>query len=653
MADIKIAVACHKPSELPNNSIYCPVQVGSAIAKTRMSGMRHDDEGENISDKNASYCELTAQYWAWKNLSADYLGLCHYRRYLTFPEGNYELDERRQIQAGILDEYNMKRFGLLDESLMHAVIEDNDCVVGELEDVSGLNTPRGKQKTAYQHWAAHDRDLINVHDLDRLIELVDELYPQYSEDMHEYLSGKLFLGYNCFVMRSELFDQLCSFEFDVLEKLEGQVELVNYNQMRTRIFGFMAEILYSVFIYHLEKTGHRVKHVPLVYFNETDPVETLTPSPVEGAIPVVVNLVDELLDQSILDVTIRSFVETCNPDTNYDLLVVQKGISAFLKNQLTHLCEDAKNVSLRFVDAEKLNVGLFERAGHCEIKLRGQRIKKSIDIEALLPWILPAYSKVVSVEWHTLFLKPVDELWNFPIEEGCVLAASRSLIDLARINTATDGLFLHAKRDMKMEDPYRFFDSSVMLLDLERMRNDADKEKLVVLAQAQRFQMGANELMNAVYEGRVSYFGFEWSYPALSDSWRKNLAPAAPLQVFKDYQGVDEPRILQYDRGMLASPLSNECSALFWSLAKRGHFYEQILLTCIADKYQPLKEKKPVVMRVVDALLPAGSDRRKIPADIAGSALSLVYPEGTKRRERIDETWTTSRFKSRLLKHMK
>ena len=35
------------------------------------SGVQSDDEGDNIAHLNPYYCELTAQYWAWKHARAD------------------------------------------------------------------------------------------------------------------------------------------------------------------------------------------------------------------------------------------------------------------------------------------------------------------------------------------------------------------------------------------------------------------------------------------------------------------------------------------------------------------------------------------------------------------------------------------------------
>ena len=81
---VKILIACHKPSPIPKAEVLFPVLVGKKGADIQMD-IQGDDEGENISDKNYCYCELTALYWAWKNLKdVDVIGLCHYRRYFDF-----------------------------------------------------------------------------------------------------------------------------------------------------------------------------------------------------------------------------------------------------------------------------------------------------------------------------------------------------------------------------------------------------------------------------------------------------------------------------------------------------------------------------------------------------------------------------------------
>ena len=78
MNSIKILIACHKPTDFLASDCLQPIQVGAAKAAVRLPDMLHDDEGENISALNPMYCELTAQYWAWKNLPGDDSGLAHY-----------------------------------------------------------------------------------------------------------------------------------------------------------------------------------------------------------------------------------------------------------------------------------------------------------------------------------------------------------------------------------------------------------------------------------------------------------------------------------------------------------------------------------------------------------------------------------------------
>ena len=85
---IKILVACHKADpNIRQDDIYMPIQVGKALHPELDLGFQCDNTGDNISEKNGSYCELTALYWAWKNLKdVDYIGLCHYRRYFDLTE---------------------------------------------------------------------------------------------------------------------------------------------------------------------------------------------------------------------------------------------------------------------------------------------------------------------------------------------------------------------------------------------------------------------------------------------------------------------------------------------------------------------------------------------------------------------------------------
>ena len=111
MKNIKILVATHKKYKMPSDTnMYLPIHVGCEGKKNL--GFQGDNSGENISDLNPYYCELTGLFWAWKNLDCDYLGLVHYRRYFTKMTKKY--NESINIDDVILNRYEIEE--LLENS---------------------------------------------------------------------------------------------------------------------------------------------------------------------------------------------------------------------------------------------------------------------------------------------------------------------------------------------------------------------------------------------------------------------------------------------------------------------------------------------------------------------------------------------------------
>lgn len=79
--NLSMYVVGHRDFEIPSNAnkAYKPIMVGNYTGESQYL---RDNIGDNISDKNLYYCELTACYWIWKNDNAsDIVGICHYRRY--------------------------------------------------------------------------------------------------------------------------------------------------------------------------------------------------------------------------------------------------------------------------------------------------------------------------------------------------------------------------------------------------------------------------------------------------------------------------------------------------------------------------------------------------------------------------------------------
>ena len=133
MSTIRIFVT-HTPNKndyLVENSMMVNVIAGGKFqTKDVPPNMVLDNTGDNISEKNKKYCELTTQYWAWKNVEADYYGFCHYRRFLIMKENNDKENksERGQIISSVLNEYTAEKYQLSNESAMESYVNVENVV---------------------------------------------------------------------------------------------------------------------------------------------------------------------------------------------------------------------------------------------------------------------------------------------------------------------------------------------------------------------------------------------------------------------------------------------------------------------------------------------------------------------------------------------
>lgn len=220
--DIKILVAAHKPYWMPDDDVYLPIQVGAA-GKGSL-GWRRDDEGDNISEKNPNYCELTALYWAWKNLNADYIGLCHYRRYFAFHT--------------LLARMKKKKHRILKRKNYETVLNHYDIIVPKTKSF-------GKLCVWEQYANCH-----HINDLEQVKEILFGLYPEYRYAFSTVMKRHSLHCYNMFVMRKDLFQRYCQWLFSILFELEKEIDISKYDTYQARVYGFLSERLFNVWIEH-------------------------------------------------------------------------------------------------------------------------------------------------------------------------------------------------------------------------------------------------------------------------------------------------------------------------------------------------------------------------------------------------------------------
>ncbi len=208
---IIIFLATHVKFTPPGNPLYVPLHVGREGKQDL--GYLADNIGENISDMNDLFGELTGLFWIWRNIrDIDYVGLCHYRRY--FLNGSGRLMEREEY-LGLLENY--------------------DVIVPNHAECQG---------SYYEHYGkAHDAGYLDV-----IGDTIARLCPEYSESYQKAMRGNIFFSGNLMAAGLPLVKAYAEWLFTIFMEAADKIDVSGYDSYHRRIYGFLSEQMLYVYM---------------------------------------------------------------------------------------------------------------------------------------------------------------------------------------------------------------------------------------------------------------------------------------------------------------------------------------------------------------------------------------------------------------------
>lgn len=202
------------------------LQVGAAHCRERVAEIL-DCDGENISEKNGNYSELTGLYWIWKNRLQKAQKGIKSMKYSESREGAATLE----TYCGLA---HYRRMLDLDSDDLLRLADNGVDVV--------LPYPMPYEPNIGEH---HKRYLSH-RDWEALLQALGELQPEYAVAFSKILCQKYLYNYNIILARESVLADYCSWLFPILERTE-KLSIPKGKDRSDRYIGYMGESLCTLY----------------------------------------------------------------------------------------------------------------------------------------------------------------------------------------------------------------------------------------------------------------------------------------------------------------------------------------------------------------------------------------------------------------------
>lgn len=477
MSNIKIFLSYHKNYHMFKTSVLTPIHVGAVLSDNSLNILR-DDSGDNISNRNQTFCELTAQYWAWKNVNSEYIGFMHYRRLFNFSTDIFPEDKWGTIVEHNVNELSNKY--KINDQAIEKCIGDYDILVAKKWDVKHAGSENN-----YMHYKCSDSKL-HIEDYNKAIEILLTKYPEYKSAVEEYHKSNYGYFTNMFIMRKNVFHEYSNLLFNVLFELEKQLDISKYDVQEKRVFGYISEWILGIFITYITAQNRlKIKELQRVFLDSKQKVLA------SNAMHLFFAADNKFARH--LGVAITSILVNSKDKDNLCFYIMDGGIS----NRNKYKLEKLTNHKIEFI---KINDKLFEKLPLTEDMIHTSR---RTYYRYLVPVLKPYLSKVLYLDCDLIVKSDLHDLWSNDITDYYAAACEDTWKYPA----------LEWKLELGLNPRNFYFNAGVMLLNLDKMRQYSITDKLFKVTKdiSSFMKYQDQDVLNLVLQDNVKLLPLRWN----------------------------------------------------------------------------------------------------------------------------------------------
>lgn len=278
-----------------------------------------------------------------------------------------------------------------------------------------------------------------------------------------------------------------------------------------------------------------------------------------------------------LSVLLASVIETDGMEEGLEVVILYEDISEQHRNQIVGQVKETF-VTIRFVNVHERikNYSFFTNGTGNQTYLT-----KEAYFRLLAPWILTEYHKALYLDCDMVVRAGWQNIYEMNLE-NFLLAAVQDIWGNWECYDTKSMLYQYRVKELELDNPVEYFNSGMMLLNLEAFRNTFHEGELVELAASRGWAKHDQDVLNYIGNGKIKWLDFSWNMIECPGERAKKAIPEKILQMYETQK--KQPYIIHYASRKPWIIKGVNFEQEFWRAAADSSFFDELLTGFIEEQ---------------------------------------------------------------------